>query len=360
MSDNYLMDGHKLIWHLDRVKDWNEGKRIAPLHIDVGLSKGCNIRCQYCFGALQGNSYQKGAGIYFPREALLRYVREAGEIGVRSMALIGEGEPLLNPHVYEAMVEGARCGVDMSLGSNGLLLDTGRNGERALEHLKWIRFNISAASAEAYARIHGSDDFEIACEKIRFCVAYKKKQNLPVTVGLQMVLIPGNVDQLVPLARLGAELGVDYLVIKQCSDTIDNDLKVYNQFNEYATFSEVLAQAESLSNSDYQVIVKWGKITNNGKRGYQQCLGAPFLLYSSGDGRLYPCGMFFDREEETYRLGDLTTHSFKQIIESPRYWEVMDRVARLDVRDCYSNCRTHAINEFAWKLKHPPEHVNFV
>ncbi|KPK96589.1 MAG: radical SAM protein, partial [Omnitrophica WOR_2 bacterium SM23_72] len=89
MTDKYLMDGHKLYWHLDRVRDWLEGKRIVPIHIDVGLSKGCNIRCEYCFGVLQGNFYKKGAEFYFPREPLLRYVREAGEAGVRSMGFIG-------------------------------------------------------------------------------------------------------------------------------------------------------------------------------------------------------------------------------------------------------------------------------
>lgn len=360
MADTYLMDAHKLIWHLDRVQDWQNGKRIAPLHIDVGLSKGCNIRCQYCFGVLQGNFFKKGSEVYFPREPLLRYVREAGEVGVRSMAMIGEAEPLLNPHVYEAIVAGTKAGVDISLGTNGILFDTGPAGEEALDHLKWIRFNISAADDESYRRVHGSKDFSQACDKIRFCVSLKKRRNLAVTIGLQMVLTPSNVDQVIPLARLGKQLGVNYLVIKQCSDTVANDLKVYDRLGEYAAFEDRLAEAEMLGDADYKVIVKWGKITNQGKRGYDSCLGVPFLLYSSGDGRLYPCGMFFDREEETYRMGDLTTLSFKEILESDRYWEVVERVAALDVHQCYANCRTHAINEFLWQLKHPPEHVNFI
>ncbi|MBI5657042.1 MAG: radical SAM protein, partial [Geobacter sp.] len=160
MADSYLMDGHKLYWHLDRVNDWLQGKRIAPLHIDVGLSKGCNIRCIYCFGAMQGNRYTEGAAAYFPREPLLRYLRDAGALGVRSMAFIGEAEPLLNPHVYEAIVCGKKSGVDIALGTNGILFDTGRSGEEALEHLSWLRFNISAASEESYQRIHGSDAFQ--------------------------------------------------------------------------------------------------------------------------------------------------------------------------------------------------------
>ena len=360
MSDEYLMDGHKLLWHLDRVTDWSNGNRIPPLHIDVGLSKGCNIKCEYCFGVLQGNFYKKGSEVYFPREPLLRYMRDAGEIGIRSMALIGEGEPLLNPNVYDAIVEGKKAGVDMALGTNGILFDTGIKGEESLEYLSWIRFNISAATDEAYRKIHRSKDFETAVEKIKFCVNIKRKKNLDITIGLQMVLTPNNVYQAVPLAKLGKNIGVDYFVIKQCSDSVESALGVHKKLDEYKDFKDILQEAESISSDGYNVIVKWKKVMNEGERNYEQCLGVPFLLYSSGNGRLYPCGMFFDIQEEKYRMGDLVNQSFKEIYESDRYWEVVKKVKEIDVRKCYSNCRTHCINEFVWKLKHPPEHVNFV
>lgn len=354
------MDGHKLYWHLDRVNDWLQGKRIAPLTIDVGLSKGCNIHCEYCFGSMQGNQYAAGVKNIFPREALIRYVQDAGKLGVRSMALIGEGEPTLNPYVYEAIVEGKNAGVDMSLGTNGILFDTGADGEEALRHLTWIRFNISAASASAYQRIHRSTQFNTVIDKIAFCVDTKRKYGLSVTIGLQMVLTPSNVDQVVDLAYLGRRLGVDYFVVKQCSDTPDSTLGIYEQLDRYRSFENTLKEAEKASTDDYNVIVKWAHATNEGKRNYCVCYGAPFLLYSSGDGRIYPCGMFFDYREDEYRMGDLTKQSFIEIVRSNRYWEIVEKVKKIDVSGCYSNCKTHAINEFLFQLKNPPAHVNFI
>ncbi len=359
--DKYVMDGHKLIWHTDRLNDWLQGKHIAPIHIDAGLSKGCNIKCQYCYGVTQGNFFKKGAERYFAREPLMRYMKDAGAVGVRSIAFIGEAEPLLNPHVYEAIVEGKRAGVDMAMGTNGILYNEGPEGRTALEHLSWLRFNISAASPEAYQRIHASKDFAVAVRKIKFCVDTKRQHNLDVTIGLQMVLTPSNVDQVVSLSALGKELGVDYLVVKQCGDTIENTLGVYKRFDEYDTYTDILAEAESYSTDTYSVIVKWKKISNKGKRVYDQCLGVPFLLYTSGDGRVYPCGMFFDHQEEEYRMGDLNTQSFKEIVESKQYWDVVKKVSEIDVhKKCYANCRTHYINEFLWQVKHPAPHVNFV
>ena len=121
MVDKYVMDGCKLAYHPDRVSQWSRGERIVPIHIDVGMSKGCNIRCEYCFGVLQGNFYKRGADTYFERHALLRYIRDAGELGVRSMGFIGEGEPTLNPNLADAIFTAKRSGIDPSLGTNGIL-----------------------------------------------------------------------------------------------------------------------------------------------------------------------------------------------------------------------------------------------
>jgi len=154
---------------------------------------------------------------------------------------------------------------------------------------------------------------------------------------------------------------VDYLVVKQCSDTVDNTLGVFSRLGEYDSFAAVLSEAEAQSGPGYAVIIKWHKVTNQGKRCYGRCLGVPFLLYSSGDGRLYPCGVFFDQREEEFRLGDLVKQSFREIIESDHYWSIVAKVTSIDVqRDCYANCRTDSINDFLWKLSHPPDHVNFI
>ena len=54
--DSYNMDGHKLMWHLDRVSQWQAGERVAPLHVDMGISAGCNMACKYCYGVIQGRT----------------------------------------------------------------------------------------------------------------------------------------------------------------------------------------------------------------------------------------------------------------------------------------------------------------
>ena len=355
-NDKFLLDGNKMLWHLDRYEAFEKGEKFAPVHIDQGLSKGCNIACHFCYGVTQGNFYKKGSERIFERNALLNnYLKSAGEVGVRSIALIGEAEPTLNPNLYDAIVVGKNSGIDMSLATNGILFDTTKKGEAALEHLEWIRFNISAASHESYIKIHASKEFNKAIEKIKYCVEMKRKKNLKLTIGLQMVLTPKCIGEVVPLAKLSSELGVDYLQVKHCSDTVENDLGFFERLDEYHKFVPILKEAESFSNDHLKVIVKWDKITNEGKREYDQCLGAPFLLYGEGTGLMYSCGMFFsgDKYEKDFLMGDLNKQTFKEIIESDRYWNIVDKVKNeIDVhKECYANCRTHSCNNFLWDAK---------
>jgi MoaA/NifB/PqqE/SkfB family radical SAM enzyme len=382
-QDTYNMDGNKMLWHLDRLEDYKNGKRFAPVHIDSGLSKGCNIKCHYCYGVTQGNFYKESAKKFISREALIdNYLRSAGKVGVRSIAFIGEAEPTLNPHLYEAVVVGKESGIDISIGTNGILFDTGRDGQAALEHLSWLRFNVSAGSDKSYRLIHASKEFNTLLEKIKFCVEYKKKNNLSLDIGIQMVLTPKDIAEVVPLAKLGLELGVDYFQVKHCSDTVENALGFYERLDDYSKFAPLLLEAESYGNDDYKVVVKWDKITNEGHRDYDQCLGAPFLLYTEGTGKVYTCGMFFDgKYEPEYRLGDLNKQTFQEIIESDHYWNVIEKVKNeIDVhKECYANCRTHSCNNFLWDVKdsgvtsgtvkkhsggftidNPPKHKNFV
>ena len=74
---------------------------------------------------------------------------------------------------------------------------------------------MTAAEPKRYAQIHGCEEscFNKVLETISRCIAIKQRTKIGVTLGLQMVLMPAFADQILPLARLGKELGVDYLVL---------------------------------------------------------------------------------------------------------------------------------------------------
>lgn len=367
-ENNLVLDGHKLVWHKDRVEAWLNGERIAPITIDCALTRRCNYRCVYCYGALQENDERK-----MTRDVIVRFLDDASEIGVKAISFVSDGESACSPHLYDAITRGKANGLDMALGTNGYLLKDERL-EEILPCLTYLRFNISAATPERYAEIMGCEikHYVKVLETIRKAVEVKRRLSLDVTIGMQMVLLPQFADQIIPLAELGKELGVDYLVIKHCSDDEKHTLGV--DYEAYHDLTELLKEAEMFSTSSYLVKAKWSKILSDGKRCYSRCYGPPFIMQFSGSGLVAPCGMLFHHRFKEYHIGNIAEKSFKEIWQSDRYWEVVNKIAseQFDARTmCGTLCLQHKVNEFLWdlKTKHhriqaptgaPPMHVNFI
>ena len=145
VNDKWNMDSHKLFWHLDRVEAWQRGEKVAPLHIDMGISSGCNMACTFCYGVIQnrdGFGTNSKKIFHTPVESVKQTFKDAKEIGVKSIALIGEGENTLHPNFHEIISYGKEIDLDLSLATNGIRIDH-KKLDIILESLKWIRFNIS-------------------------------------------------------------------------------------------------------------------------------------------------------------------------------------------------------------------------
>lgn len=363
-----ILDSHKLAWHCDRVEAWLRGERIAPITIDCALTRRCTYRCVYCYGQLQENDEQR-----MTRDVIFRFLDDAAAIGVKAVSFVSDGESTCSPHVYDAILRGRADGLDMALGTNGFLLREERL-EEILPALTYLRFNISAADPERYAHIHGckAEHFEKVVRTIRRCVEIKTARQLDVTLGLQTVLLPRFADQVLPLADLGRDLGVDYLIIKHCSDDERGSLGV--DYSGYLDLVGLLREAEGCSSERYRIHVKWSKILSGGKRDYSRCYGPPFIMQLSGSGLVAPCGMLFNSRYQRFHIGNIAETSFKEIWQGDRYWEVLDLIGsdRFDARTmCGSLCLQHKVNEYLWHLKteglppkspegERPQHINFV
>lgn len=363
-----ILDGHKLAWHRERVEAWLNGERIAPITIDCALTRRCTYRCVYCYGQLQANDEKR-----ITEEVIFRFLDDAAEIGVKAISFVSDGESTCSPHLVKAVVRGKTNGLDMALGTNGYLLKY-EDLESLCQALTYLRFNISAGQPSRYAQIHGCPEanFYRVCEIISQCVQIKKCLGLSVTIGLQMVLLPEFSDQVLPLAHLGRNLGVDYLVIKHCSDDETRSLGV--NYDRYFSLVGLLQKAESLSSQEYLVRAKWSKILSQGKRRYKRCFGPAFIMQFSGSGLVAPCGMLFNRKYRRYHIGNLVEKSFRDLWRSERYWEVLNLIASegFDPQNmCGSLCLQHKVNEYLWDLKNgkvslepplgpPPLHVNFI
>ncbi len=364
-----ILDGTKIAWHQDRIRAWERGEKIAPITIDMALTRACNFACHYCYAMLQENDRK-----VINKQVIFDFLDDCAEIGVKGISFVSDGESTISPVFVDACRHGHELGLSMAVGTNGFVLNR-RKLEEVLPALTYIRINISAGERARYAEIMGVKEhwFDRVCQNIRDMVEIKKRDGLPVTIGLQMVLMPEYEDQILPLARLGQELRPDYLVIKHCSDNEDGDLGV--DYRAYKKLYDTLRAAEAMSDEDYRVTVKWSKIAAEGRRSYQRCYGAPFMIQLSGSGLVAPCGMLFNERYKKFHIGNICDQRFKDIWASERYWEVMNYIASPAFNAqtmCGSLCLQHKVNEFLDgyqkgqlelpKLngQEPPQHIDFV
>lgn len=365
-----ILDGTKIQWHMDRVDAWRRGERIAPITIDMALTRACNYACEFCYAMLQENERKS-----INRKVIFDFLEDCAQVGVKGISLVSDGESSISPVFVDAIQRGHELGLSMAVGTNALAL-TKTKIEQILPHLTYLRVNISAGERQRYAEIMGVREawFDRVCQNIRDMVALKQRDDLSVTIGMQMVVMPQYQDQILPLAKLGKELRPDYLVLKHCSDSEDNDLGVdYEQYNEL--FQDFHA-AEAMSDAGYQVTVKWSKIQANGKRSYQRCYGAPFILQISGSGLVAPCGMLFNERYKKFHVGNICETRFRDMLAGDRYWEVMNHLASPEFnaqKMCGSLCLQHKVNEALDacqkglvqlrapdKEQSPPQHLAFI
>ncbi len=320
-----ILDSHKLSYHYDRVQAWEAGERIAPVSVDMSLTRACGAMCSFCYAMMQESQSRSSIKI----QDALNLADDFAEVGIRSVSLVSDGESTLSKAYVPFIQHLSSLGIDVANATNAWQWEA-EKVDQILPHMTWIRFTVAAGRPESYAKImykgpEHTEVFDRAIKNIKYAVDLKKKLGLKVTLGIQMVLMPDLKDEIIPFAKLGLDLGVDYAVIKHCSDDESGSLGI--DYSQYEPLYDLLTQAEAMSNDQTKVIVKWNKIKDGDKPSYKRFFGPQFLLQISGSGLVAPSGMFFNSRYSKLHIGNFTEERFKDIWKSERYWRAMNYLA---------------------------------
>ena len=168
-------------------------------------------------------------------------------------------------------------------------------------------------------------------------------------------------------SKLAVDLGVDYLVIKQCSlpDAGESGMEWFD-VKEYdkPEIDQALQICQNLTTKRTEIIPKWKLIKQKGQKPYKHCPSISLISEISGNGDWYPCGFMFGGklEFEKYKFGNVHDKSLKEIWESERYWEIIKHMeTEFNVQtQCQGCCRQDSCNEFCYEYLNPPKGINFI
>lgn len=353
---NYIFDGHKLNYHIDRVSEFLTHGDCFPLYMEISPVGSCNHRCLFCAYDYIGHPNRK-----LETDKFLQFIDEISECGIRSLLYAGEGEPLLHPEIYKFIVHSKSRNIDVGMFTNGSLLKK-ELAEKILSSLTFIRFSFNGGTRENYSTIHQvkPEIFDRVVENIRAGVRLREEGRLGVDIGAQFVLMPENRGFLVDAIKVLKDAGIDYFAIKpfvQQSSSQSYQMKEQFSIDE---IKDLLDKAESFSDDRFRVIARRDSFTGYGKRGYRHCYGTSFISVLNSAGDVATCLPNWEREE--FIFGNIYHNSFKDIWLGERRKKIKGFLEKeLDAQKCPPNCRPNAINEYLFEIKNPAvRHLNFI
>jgi molybdenum cofactor biosynthesis enzyme MoaA len=161
-----------------------EPPAIAPISINLDLTTACNYRCTHCIDWDILNTAHKH------REEQLRASIElmAGR-GLRSVILIGGGEPTLYPNFATFVQFLKDLELQVSVVSNGSRGDRLRDAAQYMDSKDWIRLSLDSGSNELFVAMHKpvskKCDLDFVCE----WVPKIKAANPAVRVGFSYIIV---------------------------------------------------------------------------------------------------------------------------------------------------------------------------
>lgn len=345
-------ENQKLIYHPDRVSEWLRSGDCYPLYIEIGPTNRCNHHCIFC--ALDWIEKEHHD---ISREVMNKAFSEMAACNVKSVMFAGEGEPLLHPHLCEFIVNAKQAGLDVALATNGVLF-TEEKIKTALPHLSWIRFSLDAGTPDTHLAIHkgGQKDFEKIIANIRMAAEIKKRNNYSCVIGIQLLIIPENIEETLPFIRLMKGLGADNVQLKPYSQ---HPLSKNRYCVDTTRLDELSAQIEEYNDDHFQVIFRQKSAHRAVEdKPYSKCYGLPFYALIESDGNVIPCNLFHTRAEFSY--GNLYVDSFGKIWQSEKRRNVIKKIKETGIEVCRKGCRLDPSNRYLYELKHPHPHVNFI
>ncbi len=238
----------------------------APVSINLDLTTACNFACDHCVDAEILNT-----GIRYAHESLLASLTVLAGKGLRSVILIGGGEPTLYPHFVESVRHMKSLGLHVAVVSNGSRMERIAELVDCLEVEDWIRLSLDAGSDAVFQTMHRPKK-PITLDRICEAVSGIRLRKPRFKLGLSFVVtwngsrinetpVVENIDEMVMAAERAKKYGFDYIAFKPfLTRAVSNRAEIVDLRDGDRDFASVIerilariVEARRLEDRDFRV-----------------------------------------------------------------------------------------------------------
>ncbi len=188
----------------------------SPYTLEVCLTSICQALCTFCsYGQRNAANRSRPANSF---EAIIGVLKGVENLTTAGVFLAGDGEPLISPH-FQAVVEYARRFAEVSVQTNGLLMDQQiiKKGSSFLNMLDLVSISVCADTEEMYKRIVGIPRFDTLVESIKKLVALRDRSDRYIArthINVKILINRVNFENVPRMYKFYKGLGVDSVQLR--------------------------------------------------------------------------------------------------------------------------------------------------
>ena len=221
---------------------------LVPLSINLDLTTACNYRCDHCIDWDILNAKVKHAD-----ETLRAQMTELAARGMRSVILIGGGEPTLYPGFVEFVRHLKDLKLQVAVVSNGSRNDKILEIAPFLEKGDWVRLSLDSGSNDVFQRMHKPSRDSLTLDEICAWVPKIKRANPHFEMGYSYIItwrggmredvkVVENIHEIESGTRRARDAGFDYISFKPFLVRADSGSEIMDPAEMEGLLADVIAR----------------------------------------------------------------------------------------------------------------------
>ena len=155
---------------MNEIFEWiKEGKETGPQILMLSPTDYCNLQCKTCWRLRKNMKFAQPSFSF-----LIKMIRQAKEIRVKTIDLTGGGEPFFRKDILKLIGEVKRLGLKGILTTNGTLIQ--KNDAKKIVKIGWdeLNFSLDGSTPEINDYIRGRGVFQKCLQTIKLIQKIKK------------------------------------------------------------------------------------------------------------------------------------------------------------------------------------------